>query len=98
MMSPRSHNNGLDNFWFCQSRRISHIVIDPVGHLNWMQPRTSQKLLLPPTFLKILRIILPDLVLGNPGTHRMTSGVAMGPIDFLTSCLIIRVDTDIEST
>ena len=38
-------------------------------------------------FLSILRIIFPDLVLGNPGVKCMRSGVAIGPIFSLTTFL-----------
>ena len=35
-------------------------------------------------FLRILLIILPDLVFGSPGENCIKSGVAIGPICFLT--------------
>ena len=35
-------------------------------------------------FLKILLIIFPDLVFGRPGVKCIKSGVASGPICFLT--------------
>ena len=35
-------------------------------------------------FLSILLIILPDLVFGKPGANWIKSGVAIGPICFLT--------------
>ncbi|SLN72016.1 hypothetical protein PAM7971_03857 [Pacificibacter marinus] len=35
-------------------------------------------------FLRMRRMILPDLVLGKPGAHWMKSGLAMGPISVRT--------------
>ena len=51
-------------------------------------------------FLKILLMILPDLVFGNPGVKWIKSGVASGPICFLTQSLrsLSRSKSDLSPT
>ena len=47
-------------------------------------------------FLSILRIILPDLVLGRPETNCILSGFAMGPISTLTVSKISLINNSSE--